>query len=121
MSFILGYLILSIVINFSAISVKMLFLSYLTLYGWIYLIKSRIFWSGPFYFMLMNIIGCLWYQVFSIIASYFLDPFPTSIFFFWRSSEILLTSVASLGIYRFLVQLDQWLFQDWVFKTKAET
>lgn len=101
------YLLSFSLIGFTLAPIKMLWFPLLIIYLFIHLIKSRVFWSGPGYFVLMSSLSTLIYQISYISASKFLEPNMATYSLMTRLLQILLTPVFAWPVYKLLHTIDR--------------
>lgn len=103
------YLLGFILVLFTLMPLKMSWFSLLGLYGFVWLFKNRIHSASLFLFSVLCAAASLFYSVFYIFLSYFLEQKMTSFLFFNRLLEAGMTFLASSLVYLFLNFIDRFL------------
>lgn len=93
---------------FSAIPLKMVFITLLLLFGVIYAVKSRVFWSGSGYYTIMSIFGAIMFHIIYFICSWVFERNHTPVQFLDRITQIILTPSFAFPIYWLLTRIDRW-------------
>ncbi len=102
------YLLAIIAASFSAIPLKMMFVTVLILFALLYIIKSRVFWAGSGYYNIMCVFASVTFHIIYILASSFLEKNPTSILVLDRLVQIILTPSFAFPIYWLISRIDKW-------------
>ena len=97
--------------SFSGTSLKVFYLCLLAYYLVIYFIKSRIFWSGAGYFLLMCTVGAVSYHVIFSSVTILLERNRPEWLLVERLTQILLTPAFAFPIFWFLQGLDAMFFR----------
>lgn len=71
-------------------------------------VKSRMFWPSTRYFIIASACFVSAFHILIFLLSHALDPNPTTLSFFSRLSEIILTTVFAAPLYWFLLWVDKW-------------
>lgn len=107
------YAITAISSSLSSAPAGSLLLLISALFGAIVFFKSRIYWSGPLYYLLVSGLTSLVAPLFYMIISWFVDDQPVRSFeFFHWVLSTLLTMTVSLALYRFYSLLDRLFLSD---------
>lgn len=91
---------------FSGISVKTFYLGLLIYFIVIYFVKSRVFWSGSGYFLMMVTLGAFTYHVIFYILSYIVEKNLADLLILERLTQILLTPSFAIPLYWLLTGVD---------------
>ncbi|MEN0058364.1 MAG: hypothetical protein AAGB31_05980 [Bdellovibrio sp.] len=100
-----------ILLSFTAMPLKMMWISLLVLFTLVYGIKSRVFWTGPGYYTIMSAFSAVAYHVIYILTSLLLEKNPASFELVDRFVQVLLTPSFAFPMYWALAKLDK-LTQD---------
>ncbi len=93
---------------YSLMPLKMMFISLLILFTFISVIKSRVFWSGSGYYMMMSIFAAVSYHLIYFFLSWGLESNHSSFQPLERMVQIILTPSFAFPIYWTLAKLDRW-------------
>ncbi len=93
---------------FSAVPLKMIFITLLLLCLLINAIKSRVFWAGPGYYTIMTIFGAVAYHVLYFLLSLILEKNSASLQLTERLVQIILTPSFAFPMYWLLARIDHW-------------
>lgn len=96
-----------ILLTFTAMPLKMMWISLLILFTLVYLIKSRVFWSGSGYYTIMCGLSVVAYHLIYFCSSMVLEKNPASFEFVDRLAQIILTPSFAFPIYWILAKLDK--------------
>lgn len=91
---------------FTAISVKTFYVGLLIYFMVIYILKSRIFWSGPGYFLLVCSVGSVAFHLIFFVLALFLEKTAVDVMFLERLTQVLLTPAFAFPIYWIMVAVD---------------
>lgn len=94
-------------VGFSLIPLKMLWFPLVMIFFFTHTIKSRVFWSGAGYFVLMCIASSFIYHIGFILTSKWLEPNMATISFLDRTVQIFLTPLFAWPTYRILHFVDR--------------
>lgn len=100
----LGFILLA----FTGMPLKMMWLTLMILFVLIYGIKSRVFWSGSGYYIIMCIFSAVTYHLIFFGTSYFIEKNPASWELVDRLVQIILTPSFALPMYWVLSKIDKW-------------
>ena len=75
-------------------------------------IKSRTFWPGVRYFLIASLLLALGWHTVSFTISQIFERNPTNLHLFTRLTEVLLTPLAAVPQYHFMLWLDRWCQAD---------
>lgn len=101
------YLLSFALIGFTLIPLKMMWFPLMIVFFATHLVKSRVFWSGAGYFVIMCIASCLLYHTSFMLLSRWLEPNMASVSILNRMIQILLTPAFAWPIYRLLAFVDR--------------
>ena len=96
-----------LLINFTGMPLKMMWISLLILFVLVFMIKSRVFWSGSGYYTIMCAFSAVTYHLIYLLVSFVLEPNPVSFDFLDRLVQIILTPSFAFPIYWVLAKLDK--------------
>lgn len=96
-----------ILLFFTAMPLKMMWISLLILFTLVYTIKTRVFWSGSGYYTIMCGFSAFAYHLIFIALSYVIEKNPTSIEIMDRLVQIILTPSFAFPMYWVLAKLDR--------------
>jgi hypothetical protein len=91
---------------FSSIGLKVFYLGLLIYFVVIYLTKSRIFWSGPGYFLMICSMGSIAYHVIFYLLSMTVESTRAEPMVLERITQILLTPAFAFPVYWILNSVD---------------
>lgn len=94
-------------LGFTLIPLKMMWFPLLVIFFLTHLVKSRVFWSGAGYFVIMCFASCLLYHTSFMLISKWLEPNMASVSFLNRLVQILLTPAFAWPVYRILAWFDR--------------
>lgn len=103
----MGYILLA----FTSMPLKMMWLSLLVLFTLVYIIKTRVFWSGSGYYTIMCAFSAVAYHLIYFFGSMVVEKNPASYEVVERLVQIILTPCFAFPIYWCLSKFDK-LFQD---------
>jgi hypothetical protein len=96
----LSYLCAAQIYFFGWIPFGLLIFNIAILFGLIYLVKERIFWPGPRYFVIASFLSVLVYQVIYITNSWFFEMIPIrDLMFFERLFQVIITPLFATPVY----------------------
>ncbi len=95
---------------FSGSALKVFYFCLLSYYGLIYFIKSRIFWSGAGYFLLMCAVGSVFYHVIFSVATIMIERSRPEWLLVERATQILLTPAFAFPLFWLMQRLDSLFF-----------
>lgn len=96
-----------ILLTFTAMPLKMMWISLLILFTLVYLIKSRVFWSGSGYYTIMCGFSAVAYHLIYFFSSMVLEKNPASFEIVDRLVQIILTPSFAFPMYWILAKLDK--------------
>ena len=96
---------------FSGTSLKVFYICLLSYYFIIYFIKSRIFWNGAGYFLLMCAVGSVAYHVIFVAATILMDRSRPDSLWLERATQILFTPAFAFPIFWLMQRLDSMFFR----------
>lgn len=96
-----------IMTRFSFVQLKMVWTSLLALTLFVWFFKNRIHSTSLFYFAVLVTSGTFFYTLSYIVLSHWLEPIPTSVFFFHRLIEMGCNFILSVPVYKLLNFIDQ--------------
>ena len=99
----MGWLLMS----FTGMPLKMMWFSLLFLFILVFMIKSRVFWSGSGYYTIMCAFSAVTYHLLYFLVSFVLEPNYASPEFLDRLVQIILTPSFAFPIYWVLTKLDK--------------
>jgi len=99
----LGYLMLS----FTAAPLKMIWTPILVCYVTVFLIRDRFFWQGSGYLALMTLFASSLYHLTYYILSHMVEENTTTILFFDRFTQIILTPIFAFPLYVLYRRIDR--------------
>ncbi len=99
-----------ILAHFSGASFKVFYLCLLSYYSVIYFIKSRIFWSGAGYFLLMCSVGSVFYHLIFSFATIIIERSHPEWLLVERATQILLTPAFAFPLFSLMQKLDSKFF-----------
>lgn len=94
--------------SFSALPLKMMFVTLFILFALIFAIKSRVFWSGSGYYTIMSIFAAVAFHVIYFLLSLMLEPNSASLQPMERLVQIILTPSFAFPMYWLLARIDRW-------------
>lgn len=94
--------------SFSAMPLKMVFVTLFILFALIYAVKSRVFWSGSGYYTIMSIFTAVAYHVIYYTLSQILEPNSATLLPVERLVQIILTPSFAFPLYWLLARIDHW-------------
>ncbi len=97
--------------SFSGASVKVFYVCLVTYYLFIYFIKSRIFWNGAGYFLIMCSVGSVAYHIIFSGATIIMERTRPEWLLLERATQILLTPAFSFPIFWMMQRLDSLFFR----------
>ncbi|MFM6927523.1 MAG: hypothetical protein ACKOX6_03625 [Bdellovibrio sp.] len=100
-----------VLLTFTAMPLKMMWISLLLLFTLVYGIKSRVFWSGSGYYTIMCGFSAVAYHVIYFLISMVLEKNPVSFEIMDRLVQIILTPSFALPMYWIMAKIDK-VFQD---------
>ena len=103
--------------SFSGTSVKVFYFCLLAYYLIIYFVKSRIFWSGAGYFLMMCAVGSVAYHVIFSVTTILMEHSRPEWLLVERATQVLLTPAFAYPIFWLMQKLDSIFFRQ---KIKAE-
>lgn len=103
MLYAMGFVLLA----FTAMPLKMMLISLLILFTLVYLIKTRVFWSGSGYYTIMCGFSAVAYHVIFFLASMILEKNPANLELLDRVVQIVLTPSFAFPIYWVLSRIDK--------------
>ncbi|MES3038458.1 MAG: hypothetical protein V4736_11180 [Bdellovibrionota bacterium] len=112
LALVLSYIFMIVVFSMSAVSLGILSLSVFVLFVGIYMTKSRLYWGGAGYFSLMCTAAAFFFHVIFWLGSAFFESNPSSLLFFDRIVQVLLTPLFSFPLYYWLQAVDRWTLSD---------
>lgn len=96
----LSYLCAAQVYFFGWVPFGLLLLTTLFLFGIIYLVKERIFWPGPRYFVMASFLAVLLYQIIYVASSLAFEMIPLrDTMFFERLFQAIITPLFATPVY----------------------
>lgn len=93
-------------VAFSASSVKVFYSGLVLYFIFIYFLKSRVFWSGPGYFLIVCSVGAVAYHIIFYILSFSFENSRSDILILERLTQVLLTPAFSFPVYWILNAVD---------------
>lgn len=84
---------------FTAMPIKVMLFLILGLHGILHLARSRVFWPGSGYFLIMSVASVAFYHILSILISRFMEPSMAPFMVTDRLLQILLSIPFSVVIY----------------------
>lgn len=93
--------------SYTAMPLKMIYLSVFLLHIALSTLKGRVFWGGVSYFVLISGVGTLFFHLIYIFSSYILETQFTTINFAERMTQILLTPAFAYPTYWVMNYWDQ--------------
>ncbi len=96
-----------VLLTFTAMPLKMMWISLLILFTLVYLIKSRVFWSGSGYYTIMCGFSAVAYHLIYFFSSMVLEKNPASFEIVDRLVQIVLTPSFAFPMYWILSKLDR--------------
>ncbi|QDK38296.1 hypothetical protein [Bdellovibrio sp. NC01] len=96
-----------ILLTFTAMPLKMMWITLLILFTLVYLIKSRVFWSGSGYYTIMCGFSAVAYHLIFFFTSLVLEKNPASFEIVDRLVQIILTPSFAFPMYWILAKLDK--------------
>lgn len=104
---IMTYVLTYLIAPFTAMPISLLLLINVTMAFILYLIKSHFYQPGVVYFVFSNSLTAFMFPFFHTIYSFSFEPTPiSSLLFFDRLLQILLTALASYPLYQFFIWID---------------
>lgn len=100
------YLLGFIAASFTAAPLKMIWTCLLALHFLIQFVKSRVFWGGPGYFVLVATASTAVFEILYMILSRAIEANPTSILPIERLTHVLLTPIFSYLIFQLMVRIE---------------
>lgn len=101
------YGLAAVLLVFTAAPLKMLWVSLLILFMAVNGIKDRVFWPGSGYYAIMCSLAAFTFQVIYLITSQFLEANSTSIAFFDRIIQFILTPTFAFPLFWLLSKIDK--------------
>lgn len=99
----LCYLCATQVYFFGWIPFGLLLFNIITLFGIVFVVKERIFWPGPRYFVIASFLAVLLYQIIYIFNSWFFELIPIrDLMFFERLFQAIITPLFATPVYYLL-------------------
>ena len=102
----LMYCYIPLILSYSSIHVGVLSGSLVIVYILLTLLKDRLFWPGPQYFLMATIFGFISYHIFYFAVGYFAEPTMPSLLLGSRLLELIMTSLFAIPCYWWLDRLD---------------
>lgn len=96
--------------HFSGAALKVFYLCLLSYYCLIYFIKSRIFWSGAGYFLMMCAVGSVAYHLIFTVATIVIERSHPEWLLLERATQILLTPAFAFPLFWLMQRLDSLFF-----------
>lgn len=96
-----------ILLSFTAMPLKMMWVSLLILFALVYGIKSRVFWSGSGYYTIMCTFSAVAYHLIFFFTSMALERNPASFEIVDRLVQIILTPSFAFPMYWLLAKIDR--------------
>ncbi|MGE5087115.1 MAG: hypothetical protein ACM3MG_12490 [Bacillota bacterium] len=96
-----------VLLTFTAMPLKMMWISLLLLFTLVYGIKSRVFWSGSGYYTIMCGFSAVAYHLIYFFISMVLEKNPTSFEITDRLVQIVLTPSFAFPLYWILAKIDK--------------
>ena len=95
-------------LTFTIIPLKMLWLTLLVVFGLVYLIKTRVFWSGSGYYTIMCAFSAVTFHLVYFFASMFIEKNPASFEILDRLIQIVLTPTFAFPVYWVFSKIDKY-------------
>lgn len=92
---------------FTVIPLKMLWITLFIVFGSVYLIKTRVFWSGSGYYTLMCAFSALSFHLIYFFGSILIEKNPVSFEIFDRLIQIALTPAFAFPVYWIFSKIDK--------------
>ncbi|MGZ3768932.1 MAG: hypothetical protein ACXVCP_05530 [Bdellovibrio sp.] len=96
-----------ILVAFTAMPLKMIWINLLVLFIVVYGIKTRVFWSGAGYYTIMCAFSAVAYHFFYFLISLLVEKNPASLDILERFVQIILTPSFAFPIYWILSKVDK--------------
>lgn len=96
-----------ILLTFTAMPLKMMWISLIILFTLVYAIKSRVFWSGSGYYTIMCAFSAVAYHLIYFFGSMVLEKNPASFEIVDRLVQIILTPSFAFPMYWLLAKIDK--------------
>lgn len=94
-------------LTYSAMPLKMIWINSLIIFTLVYVIKTRVFWSGSGYYTIMCAFSSVAFQVCYFLTSLILEKNSTNLEFMDRLVQIILTPSFAFPMYWALSKLDR--------------
>ena len=101
--YLMGYALLA----FTAMPLRMMWISLIILFALVYLIKTRVFWSGSGYFTLMCAFSSVAFHILYFLGSIFIEKKPASFEVIDRTIQLILTPTFAFPTYWILNKIDE--------------
>lgn len=99
----MGFLLLA----FTVMPLKMMWVTLLLLFALIYGVKTRVFWTGPGYYTIMCVFAAVAYHSLYFLSSFVLERNPASFEIIDRAVQIILTPSFAFPMYWAVAKFDR--------------
>lgn len=96
-----------VLLAFTAMPLKMMWITLLVLFTLVYGIKTRVFWSGSGYYTIMCAFSAIAYHVIYIVSSMVMEKNPASFEIVDRIVQLILTPSFAFPMYWVLAKIDK--------------
>lgn len=101
------YLLSYSLLAFSSVSLRMMWVPLILVFVIVYVIKTRVFWSGSGYFTLMSAIAVGAFNIFYFLGTIFIEKKPASFELMDRILQMILTPTFAVPTYWVLNKIDE--------------
>ncbi|NUN07162.1 MAG: hypothetical protein HUU57_15560 [Bdellovibrio sp.] len=96
-----------VLLTFTAMPLKMMWITLLVLFALVYGIKTRVFWSGSGYYTIMCTFSAVAYHIIYIVSSMVMEKNPASFEIIDRLVQLVLTPSFAFPMYWVLAKIDK--------------
>lgn len=107
------YVMTLAMMGFTAMPIKMLLLTLVLIFLILTSIRSRVFWEGPAYYTLMCSVAAVSYHVIYFFTSLIVENNSTSLIFWDRLIQLVLTPAFCIPMYWLLTKIDKLTLDEW--------
>lgn len=98
--------------GFTAMPIKVLLVTLLTVYFVLYTIRSRVFWDGPIYYTMMCAVAAASYHVIYFFLSWMIEKNSAALNLWDRLIQIILTPAFGVPLFWLLTRIDKATWDD---------
>lgn len=103
----LAYFLGFIMMSYTAAPLKMIWTPIFCCYLLVYIIRDRFFWQGSGYLAMMTLVASSAYHIVYYILSHFVEKNPTTLLFFDRLTQMVLTPIFAFPLYILYRRIDR--------------